>query len=388
MDTSSDPHRMHCSLPLRPALLLAAALTPGFNPSHAEAQEPQPYTLHVYTNLMQFPTVVLSQDFKPLPPVPREKFDITLDGGPIFHPTKMRIEGDDPLSLFVLLDVSGTQSTLLQSFVRNFSKLIPDPLHRSDQIPPTGYLHPNDRISIYAMDCTLAHSILDEPAVDSARIQRAIDNVLETPNLHGKRNKPACGSHLALWDSITYLAKKLGELPGRRVILVVSLGQDTASKSPYSLVSPYISGKGIAVFGMRDNREYEQERPYLSGADVSEPTTNLASSSRRSEDLFSALCNNNGGAVLDNYGEAMQKNLARFIGILRNRYILEYPRPDDTKPITHVINVKIEGMNAFIRPTGGASPLPDPAVLADPNTLPSAPSPAKAGKHRPLIPTH
>src|ERR1700744_5922254 len=104
----------------------------------AQAQDDPPppanlYTLHVYTNLMQFPTVVLGPDLKPLPPVPRDKFNITIDGGPIFHPTKMRIEGDDPISLAVLLDAGGDQKGVLRAFAQSFPQVIPGLLHSQDR---------------------------------------------------------------------------------------------------------------------------------------------------------------------------------------------------------------------------------------------------------------
>src|SRR5580698_1951598 len=107
------------------ALAAAATLAPVFAPLWAplwaqQQDDPPPppnlYTLHVYTNLMQFPTIVLGPDLNPMKPVPREKFNVTIDGGPIFHPTKMRIEGDDPISLAVLLDAGGDQSSVLHAF--------------------------------------------------------------------------------------------------------------------------------------------------------------------------------------------------------------------------------------------------------------------------------
>src|SRR5665213_1825381 len=140
----------------RSAIVLAAAavfatVLPAVRAQQQDGPPPPPnlYTLHVYTNLMQFPTVVLGPDLKPVPPVPREKFAITLDGGPVFHPTKMRIEGDDPISFAVLLDAAGDQSKVLDTFTQAFAQMAP------------GAFHSKDVVSIYAVDCKVMRTLKD-----------------------------------------------------------------------------------------------------------------------------------------------------------------------------------------------------------------------------------
>src|SRR5665213_187340 len=185
----------------RSAIVLAAAavfatVLPAVRAQQQDGPPPPPnlYTLHVYTNLMQFPTVVLGPDLKPIPPVPREKFDITLDGGPVSHPTNIRTEGAAPISLAVLLDAGGEQSGVLRAFAQSFPQLLP------------GSLHPDDRISIYAVDCTVMRSLKDVPAVDPALIAQGIANALAAPRLHGKKTRPSCGYDLRLWDAISVIA--------------------------------------------------------------------------------------------------------------------------------------------------------------------------------------
>lgn len=345
-----------------------------------EQNEPPPpanlYTLHVYTNLMQFPTIVLEPDLSPMKPIPREKFNLTLDGGPVFHPTKMRMEGDDPISLAVLLDVGGDQSGVLHAFEQSFPQLIP------------GVLHPHDRISIYSVDCTVMRTLKEAPAVDQALIAKGIANALVAPGLHGTKTKPACGSRLHLWDAMAMVAQQLGDTPSRRVLLVVSLGRENGSKNSLAWTAEYLSSLGVAVFGLRDNPEYGREASY----------SNFGSASGRrggnnlpgilgmayDEDLFSAMCGRNGGMILDASQPGVAKNLQHLIELLRGRYIIEYPRPDGEQGGVHSIDIKIAGTQAFIRPTGGSSPIPDPAIAADPSTLPSTPSPARIGNRRHL----
>jgi hypothetical protein len=59
---------------------------------------------------------------------------------------------------------------------------------------------------------------------------------------------------------------------------------------------------------------------------------------------------------------------------LRERYIVEFPRPAKSEPGELGMEVKIVKDNYFIRPTGISVPIPDPALLADPTTVPSDPS--------------
>jgi len=368
------------------ALAAAATLAPGYVPLWAplgaplHAQEPNDppppsnlYTLHVYTNLMQFPTIVLRPDLSPMKQVPREKFDISIDGGPIFHPTKMRIEGNDPISLAVLLDAGGEQSSVLRDFARSFPQLIP------------GALHPQDRISMYAVDCTVMRTLKEVPAADPDLIAQGIANALAAPRLHGTKTRPACGGHLHLWDAMAMVGRELGDSPSRRVLLVVSLGLENGSKDSLAWTAEYLGSRGVAVFGLRDNSEYRRESSYLSFGGGSGRRGGLSLSSTISDDdLFAVMCGRNGGIILDAATPGVANDLQHLIELLRGRYIIEYPRPDDKQAAMHSLDIKIAGVNAFIRPTGGSSPIPDPAILADPNTLPSTPSPAKAGNRRHL----
>ena len=62
------------------------ALTPQDQPIH---------TLHVYTNLMQIPVLVLSAYRTPMATIAASKFSVSIDSGPRFRPTHVRLEGDD-----------------------------------------------------------------------------------------------------------------------------------------------------------------------------------------------------------------------------------------------------------------------------------------------------
>jgi hypothetical protein len=86
------------------------------------------------------------------------------------------------------------------------------------------------------------------------------------------------------------------------------------------------------------------------------------------------LCELSGGAVLLSPPSALNSTLHRFVTLVRERYIVEFPRPANATAGIHVQQVRVEKSNDFIRPAGISVPIPDPSVLADPTTVPSDPS--------------
>ena len=77
------------------------------------AQDGATPTLHVYANTIQIPVLVLGADREPTAAIDPGRFEVSLDGGPKFRATHVRREGDDPISLAILLDVSGQEKELI-----------------------------------------------------------------------------------------------------------------------------------------------------------------------------------------------------------------------------------------------------------------------------------
>ena len=64
-------------------------------------------TLHVYANLIQIPTLVLGLNRERLKtPIAESRFSVSIHRT-VVSATHVRLEGDDPISLSILLDVSG-----------------------------------------------------------------------------------------------------------------------------------------------------------------------------------------------------------------------------------------------------------------------------------------
>jgi len=354
------------------SLLFAAGLILQLAPAPVPAQDPAPYTLHVYTNLIQIPTLAVTEDLKQLPPIPLKNFNISLDGGSPFHPSQMHREGDDPIDLAILLDASGDQNILVQNIGAALATLAP------------GYLHPEDHVSIFALDCTLIRSFDDLPA--NADLHRGVTAALTSSLLHGTKTHSACANHLHLWDSMARISVELANRHGRRVLLVVSDGKDTASTSKWSDLRQMLSSESITLFALQDTFQFNSN---FAASSLSEAHLSrlLTAGTASSEDLFRDLCQSNGGTILPTPLDYLKRNLQNVITMLRGRYILEFPRANNSEPGLHNISVTVPNPTAFITITGVIVPMPDAKILADPTTVPTVtPSQATFGNHRPLNP--
>jgi hypothetical protein len=348
----------------------APTTPPKASPGTATA--PAPYTLHVYENLVQIPTLVLTQQLEPTPSFALKQFDISLDSGRTFQPTRMHVEGDEPLSLAILIDDSRDPFHTLHTLGPLLAGLVPH------------YLHPQDHISIFAVDCDLVRSVDNRP-VDAAMLQLGVSVALHFPTLHGGPAKPSCGHSLHLWDGIARVTSMLSKLPEWRVLIVISTGDDTASIYKWANVNLYVASNGVAVYGVRDSQlldidSRERSMPGTGRGGFSHPFAYTQ------ENLFELLCDSNGGLVLDGPTSEFGQELARIIAMLRGRYILEFPRPDSSASGLHSIVVTVPHRSLFISSAGVTIPLPDPSIRNDPTTVPSAPSPATLGTRRPLLP--
>ena len=165
-------------------------------------------TLHVYTNLVQIPTLVLGQNHKPIARIDERRFFVSLDGGRKLRATHARLEGDDPISPTILMDLSQSNPGIMSSAEQAIASLAPLSLHAKDEV------------SIYALDCHLIHPT-DQGATDAATLKRHVDLVLQQWQSRDQRDtKRRCQHPLYLWDSLASIVQTLSERPGRRVIIV------------------------------------------------------------------------------------------------------------------------------------------------------------------------
>ena len=307
-------------------------------------EEPIP-TLHVYTNLIQLPTLVLDPQRRPLKePIAANRFSVSIDSGPWFRATHVRQEGDDPISLSILLDVSGDSSELMANMNTAIGDLAPDGLHAKDHV------------SIYSLDCSLVQSLNDVPA-ESEKLKIAVNEALQT----WMEPEVKCQQSIHLWDALARVVADSSKLPGRRVVLAVSDGRDQGSVRSWNEVRDQSEATGVAIFGVT-----------YSPFEAKDLQSRFVGWS--SEDPFHSVCELSGGMVLLSTTKSLEFTLHRFVTLVRERYIVEFPRPANATSGKHVKEVRIAHSKDFIRPAGISVPIPDAAVLNDPTTVPSDPS--------------
>jgi hypothetical protein len=329
-------------------VLVVVGLAVGWNGAVAIAQDTSVPTLHVYADLMQIPVLVLTSYRAPItPPVAANRFSVSIDSGPRFRPTHVRPEGNDPISLAILLDTSGPEDELLSKIDEAIASLAPLSLL------------PQDHISIYALDCSLTRS-LNDASVRQVDLKRAVDLVLE-PWTYRKKNKhaPRCQQSAHLWDALSFIVQNLYHLPGRRVILALTNGSDKGSRNPWNETRLFAQASGVAIFGLAYRDPYFR---LYQGAGY--------------EDAFNSVCELSGGMVFTTNERFAPQTLKQFVGMLRGRYIVEFPRPSNSTAGEHDFLVTIDRSDAFIRPAGISVPIADPALLADPTTV--KPDPLRA----------
>ncbi len=324
-----------------------------------EAADTPRATLHVYANLMQVPVLVLDSDRERMKPVPESKFRLRVDSGPPFKPTHVRREGDDPLELAVLIDLSHRNNELLPGIAAAVAALAP------------GSLHPWDHVSVYVMDCALIRTALDEPA-DPILLRSAIDRgMADWRERQHQKHPPACKSQVQLFDAMTFVTTDLRTLPGRRAMLVLTDGFDGGSHNNWNRLMLFEQITSTAVFGLRSRQEMDDEHLGGFNSRHNSIAATLEHVDVPAEDQFDIICQASGGVQFALSDRGLAKGLVHFVNMLRERYIIEYPRSNTATAGMHDLSVSISDPYAYVRPAGISVPLPDRKLLNDPMTLPS-----------------
>lgn len=328
-------------------IAVCAAALAGWGAAASIAQDASTPTLHVYMDLVQIPTLVVRTDRRPLgTPVAEGKFFVSFDGGPKFRATHTRLEGEDPITLSILLDLRQPFPVLMNGFGGAAAGLAPK------------WLTAKDRVSIYSAGCSFVEAEADVPA-SAATLGRGVEQALQGWKIQARaHDKEGCETPWNLWDSLGMVEQAMAHKPGRRAILVATDGLDRGSRNTWEEVREFAQRNGIAVFGLI------QANDVFAATHAGYP---------RTEDTFRELCERTGGIVLVANERDLGIGLQQFTALLRGRYIVEFPRPHSTQPGLHQMAITVDRNDVLALPTGIGVPVDDPAVLKDPTTVPLDP---------------
>ena len=342
----------------------------------AFGQDGPTYTMHVYTNVIQIATMIV-EGGAPVPAISQERFSVRLDGGRTIKPERVRVEGDDPITLAVLLDQTGNDEDLSPALPGAFESLAKTALK------------PQDRLSIFAVDCTLVRTLAGGVGTAGGVAGPAVERALAAPGLHqvaggdGEKDKRGCAGTVHLNDAVGKVMQSIGAAPGRRVVVVVSRGLDRGSALNTGDVAVYANGHAIALFGVGPGVAPKPGDVALLGT-IGAPARPIGY-----EANFKSMCEISGGLVSYARQAELGEVLAKIVTILRGRYIVDFPRPDRLEPGPHNLQVHVLGLRgAVIKPSGASLPLADPKTPDGPGELaaPTAAPVAPASGEEKLVP--
>ncbi|MBS1799949.1 MAG: hypothetical protein JSS95_09010 [Acidobacteria bacterium] len=355
-----------------------AALTAQDSPTSATTEAVQNAstpTLHVYKTLLQVPVLILRPNGGRIrTPITDIPFSLSLDSGPWFPATHVRPAGDDPIALSILLDLNGDERLLAPKMAEAIAGLAPDSLRSQDHV------------SVYVLNCTLTGGASDVPP-DHAALKQAVNAALSSWRDNRKRpreaNKSECTQKEHLWDALAKLTESLRNLPGSRVILAVSNGSDDGSAIARNQLIEKAQGGSVAIFGLKyspGTAPTYSENPLQSRGEYG-ISPDAVPVDLEKDNPFRNLCELTGGTAKLTSVNTLKPRLKTLAAMVRERYIVEFPPPQNANPGWHAIAVRVDRGDYLVRSAGITFPLMNPTVLADPTTVPSNPSLAPALGH-------
>lgn len=283
---------------------------------------------------------------RPVDDVSLERLRLKTANGTQITPLSMRREGEDPLSLVILIDASRDSFHDLAKLGDEFAGLV------------GSQLLPKDRITMYAADCTMTRS-MNNGVPDAAALRKGVSDAMTFPTLHGGKDHSACGKTFPLWDDIAVAVAGLSHAPGRRAILLISSGESGGGKYDWLAVEQYAFDQGVAIFGLRDKRQADADDFSRNSLTTTHGTPGATSSfapppAARSVNNLELLCANDGGLTLSSAPEFRRDGIAGILFLIRNRFILTIPKDAYQVGTTHGVKVTQTGASPYFMTATGA----------------------------------
>jgi hypothetical protein len=198
--------------------------------------------------------------------------------------------------------------------------------------------------------------------------------IRQTQNEELKKEKkaipPPCRPRLPLWDSMAEVLNDLDQQPGRRVLLAITDGEDAGSRTLWKDVMLHAQLHSETVFGLLANPTIVVEK----SIETSEMSA-FHSLFNNPEDKFEQICVNSGGIQLQASEHTTMFRLKEFTQMLRERYILEFPRATNEEAGIHTLAVTYRKKgNLYIAAAGISVPIASEEERTGANTIQPNPS--------------
>jgi hypothetical protein len=308
----------------------------------------EPVQFRVYANLLQIPVLILDPALQPVKPLDPAKFTIRFDELPPIRPRIVRLEGEDPITLAILID-HAHQNALLPGLADALATLTPD------------LLGPQDRVVLHETDgCHLRRHGEMRPVQRAFLLLYAMS---AASSVHPDRSVEPCTEGVGLWRSIATVASSLSGEPGRRVLLVVTDGIDPGSSFTAEMARATATNAGVAIFSVAERGRIPPGHWSAASRFTVAFTAGRGLSMPAPSDL-QVMSEFSGGMVLETDPRGLASTLHRFVTLVRGRYIVEFNRPVNLAGGKHILTVGIGQPRYFIRPAGTSMPTADPAQLS------------------------
>jgi len=296
---------------------------------------------------LEMPVLFVDHEHRPTADFHLDQLRVKIGNGEAFKPLAMRKEGDDPLSLTIFIDAS-------RDSFHELAQL------GEDLAPAVGtLLLPTDRVSIYAADCTMTRSLNAVPP-NATVLKKAVKDALDYPTLHGGKSSSVCGKTFHLWDYTAAAIAPLTHAPGRRVLLLVTSGEDGGSKYDWVAIQQYAFDNSVAIFALRDQKQADVDdytRQSMNTHHQGSFSSIAPVPEARKANELELLCANAGGLTLSSNIIFRKDALVDMFFLMKSRYILTIAK-DEYPSATHSAKVSITPLTPFfITATGAGQPI-------------------------------
>jgi hypothetical protein len=291
-------------------------------------------TLHMSTDLIEVPVLVLKPPFRSARGLVEKNFAVRLDGGPSFHPRYVHVEGSEPLSLGVLVDTETKAPEKLSIG-----------LQAALQHWPSDLLKSTDRLSIYAFGCRLMRTT-DDSSIGHGLSHEAIAKSLSTFQA-AMAGGEACHRPTIekVLDATIFETAKTS---GWKVIIMIVNGERIVNAKALEKVQINAAAAGVTLFVVK----------YVN-------SSRLPVSLYSETEGLNVLCASLGGVTIHSSFDDLGAVTQMLIEDIRERYILSFQRPGKGRSGPHSMEVQTNVKGLTVRPSAASAPLRDKAEFTD-----------------------
>ncbi len=320
-------------------LCWALAASPGWtSPQDAPKEDP---TFKVDVSLVHVLATVKGPNGAPIGDLERQEFTV-LDGGEEREIAVFERQTNRPLSVAMMLDTSLSTGKEIQ-FEKDSAKRFATNLLDSDR-------YGKDRLSVFRF------SVFVELATEFTKkrkpIQRALDSI-----------RPDSGT--SMYDAISLAAGQLDGRPGRRVMVIITDGGDTSSRTTFHKALEEAQRIDAVIYGV-----------------IVMPIKADAGRNVGGENALKTLAANTGGATFVQFGGVdLNQAFDEILRSLRTQYLIGYYPPEHTSVTERFrpVEIKVSRPQATVLARNGYF-VPDRASRRNPKeriSIRGRPSPPK-----------